>query len=171
MTFLALISAGLVYLAIKGEKMHEISTQIDIEAPPSLVWTYLKDINKWHEWSPVINKSSGELSLGSTLDITMIGKEEGKDGPQYNPKIIEIEENKFFRWRAHMLASFIFTNDKIIELKETSSGTTVFHKELFKGMLAPLCTTPMEKGVPPILNKMNQALKELVEKNATTKAQ
>ncbi|MFW2438631.1 MAG: hypothetical protein ACN4GR_04600 [Arenicellales bacterium] len=94
----------------------------------------------------------------------MTGKEKGKDGPKYDPVITELDEPGYFRWRAHMLAGFIFTNDKIIELKETSSGTLLIHTETFKGLLAPLFCGQMEKGVPPMLNSMNKALKNLAEK-------
>jgi len=94
----------------------------------------------------------------------MMGKEKGKDGPKYNPIITELEEPNYFRWRAHMLAGFVFTNDKIFELEETNSGTRLTHKEMFSGLLAPIFCGQMEKGVPPMLNSMNKALKELAEK-------
>lgn len=94
----------------------------------------------------------------------MVGKEKGKDGPKYNPTITELEEPNYFRWRAHMFAGFIFTNDKIFELEETNSGTRLTHKEMFSGLLAPIFCGQMEKGVPPMLNSMNKALKKLAEK-------
>ena len=155
---------GVTYLAIEGSKMQEIKTEIEISAPPSKVWSIITDINNWQKWSPVINASKGEASIDSKLSITMIGKEEGKDGPKYKPIIKELNEPNYFRWRAHMLAEFIFTNDKIFELKETKSGTLLIHTETFKGLLAPIFCGQMEKGVPPMLNSMNQALKEFVEK-------
>jgi hypothetical protein len=93
----------------------------------------------------------------------MIGKEEGKDGPKYNPVITELDEPHYLRWRAHMMNELIFTNYKVLELEETNSGTRLIHKELFKGLLAPVFCGQMEDGVPPMLNTMNQALKDLVE--------
>ncbi len=144
--------------------MQEIQTEIEISAPPSKVWSIITDINNWKEWSPIINDSNGTASVGSKLSITMIGKEKGKDGPKYTPIITELEEPKYFRWRAHMLAGFIFTNDKIFELEETNSGTRLTHKETFSGLLAPIFCGQMEKGVPPMLNSMNNALKDLAEK-------
>lgn len=144
--------------------MQEIKTEIEISAPPAKVWSIIMDINNWQEWSPIINDSKGIASVGSELSITMMGKEEGKDGPKYNPIVTALEEPNYFRWRAHMLAGFIFTNDKILELKETSSGTLVTHKETFSGLLAPIFCGQMEKGVPPMLNSMNKALKDLAEK-------
>jgi len=162
--FLAITLIGVTYLAIEGSKMQEIKTEIEISAPLSKVWSIITDINKWQEWSPTINASNGEVSVGSELSITMMSKEEGKDGPKYNPVIKELNEPRYFRWRAHMLAGFIFTNDKIFELEETESGTRLTHTETFKGLLVPIFGGQMEKGIPPMLNSMNAALKELAEK-------
>ena len=162
--FVCITFIGITYLAIKGSEMQEIETEIEITAPPSKVWSILTDVNKWQEWSPIINSSQGETSVGSELSITMMGKEEGKDGPKYSPKITELNEPNYFRWRAHMLAGFIFTNDKIFKLEETKTGTHLTHTETFKGLLAPIFCNQMEKGVPPMLNSMNKALKELAEK-------
>ena len=155
--------AALVYLAVKGSDMQEIKTEIDIAAPPSKVWAVLADVEKWQDWSPIINKSVGSASLGQKLEITMMGKEEGKDGPKYSPEITQFDAPNLFRWRAHMMAGFIMTNDKVFELQETSTGTKLIRKELFSGLLAPIFCGQMEKGVPPMLNAMNKALKDLVE--------
>ena len=163
--FLSISFAGIAYLAFEGRTMQEIKTEIEISAPPEKVWSIISDINKWQDWSPIINASSGSASIGSKLSITMMGKEEGTDGPEYSPVITELSEPAYLRWRAHMMAGFIFTNDKIIELQKTDSGTKVIHTETFKGLLAPIFCGQMEKGVPPMLNSMNKALKELAEKS------
>ena len=160
---IALVGAGTIYLAIAGSELQEIKTEIEITAPPSKVWSIIIDINNWKEWSPIIKDSKGTASVGSELTIAMIGKEEGKEGPKYNPIITELNQPNYLRWRAHMLAGFIFTNYKVLELEETNAGTRLIHKEMFKGLLAPVFCGQMEKGVPPMLNSMNQALKDLAE--------
>ena len=161
---IVLLGIGLVYLTIAGGKMQEVKTEIDISAPPSKVWDIITDINKWQEWSPIINASQGEAAIGSELSITMMGKEEGKDGPKYNPVITELKEPTYFHWRAHMLSEFVFTNEKILKLEDTATGTHLTHIETFKGLMAPIMSGPMKKNVPPMLDSMNQALKELAEK-------
>ena len=83
---------------------------------------------------------------------------------KYNPVITELDEPNYFRWRAHMLAGIIFTNYKEFVLEETGTGTRLTHTESFKGLLAPIFRGQMEKGVPPVLNSMNKALKDLAEK-------
>ena len=152
------------YLIIEGRNMQVITTEIEISAPPEKVWTILADINKWHEWSPIINKSSGEFSEGAHLNITMMGKQTGEDGPQYKPTLIKLVPNEYLSWSAKMMAGFIFTNGKIIELTKTEDGTKLVHKETFKGLMAPLMCGQMETSVPPMLKMMNLALKKLAEK-------
>ena len=160
----ALLCSGFLYLAIAGNQIQEIKTDIEIAAPPSKVWAILSDIDNWQQWSPIIKASHGTAAVGSELTIAMIGKKEGEDGPVYKPVITELEESKHLRWRAHMLSEFIFTNYKVLDLEQTDSGTRLIHKEMFKGLLAPIFCGKMEQGVPPMLNSMNKALKDLAEK-------
>lgn len=158
-----LIILGIVYLVISGQKMQTITTDIEILAPPEKVWSIITDIEKWQQWCPTINASEGEAAEGSTVTITMMSKEAGKDGPKYSPTIIQMDAPTYFHWRAHMISGFIFTNEKIIELEETATGTKLTHKETFKGLMAALMKAQTEKGVPPMLNTMNDALKKLAE--------
>ncbi|MBV1881511.1 MAG: SRPBCC domain-containing protein [Pseudomonadales bacterium] len=162
--FSVVIFIGIAYLAIEGRNILEVRTEIDISARPSKVWEIITDIDSWQEWSPIINASQGVSSLGSKLSITMMSKEKGKDGPTYTPIITKLDEPNYFHWRAHMLAEFIFTNDKIFKLEKTSTGTKVIHIETFKGLVTPLFRGQMDTGVAPMLNLMNKALKDLAEK-------
>ncbi|MGV7222128.1 MAG: SRPBCC family protein [Nitrospinales bacterium] len=144
--------------------MREIRTEIEIAAPLTKVWSILTDIDSWKEWNPIVTQASGVASLGSTLSVTMCD-DDGKDGPKYSPTITILEEPKQFRWRAKMMAGFLMTNDKLLELEEISSGTRLIHKELFSGILVPIFWSKLEKGCPQMLNSMNDALKNLAEKS------
>ena len=155
--------SGIVLLLIKGSDPRVISTEIEISATPGEVWQVLADINKWHEWSPIISESRGTAALDEHLEIGIVGSEHEPEGPKYNPKIIHFEAPVYFHWRAHMIAGILMTNDKVFELEETATGTKVIHREIFSGLLVPILYGQMERGVPPMLDSMNQALKQLVE--------
>ena len=166
LAFLVFVVMSGLFLWAKGKDMREIRTEVEIAAPPTKVWNFLTDTDRWEEWSPIINQSSGVASLGSTLNITMVGKEENKDGPQYHPTITHFDAPKYFRWRAVMMAGFIMTNDKVFELEETSTGTRLVHTEAFSGMMVPLIWDNLAGHVPSMLDSMNDALKTLVEENS-----
>ncbi len=52
----------------------------------------------------------------------------------------------------------------LTKYEEISSGTRLTHIETFSGLITPLFRGQMEKGVPPMLNMMNEALKTWAEK-------
>lgn len=142
--------------------MREIKTEIDISASPSAVWSILTDFDGWKDWNPIA-KASGIAAPNSKLKVTMCGKN-GKDAQKYLPTIIAFEKPNSFRWRAKMLAGFLFTNDKVFELQSNGSGTHLVHKELFGGLLVSMMWGSFEKHVPPMLKSMNEALKKTAEK-------
>jgi hypothetical protein len=164
-SILLLVTATFSY--VKGREMREITTEIEIAAPPAKVWSILSKIDEWKEWSPVIVDGSGDASLGSKLSITMCGKDgkEGKPGPTYEPVITVLEAPKKLHWRATMMAGFVFTNGKVLVLEDTATGTRLIHKETFSGLMVPMMWGQMESGVPPMLNAMNEALKSKAEQS------
>ncbi|MFK7827275.1 MAG: SRPBCC family protein [Oligoflexales bacterium] len=130
-TVSVLFVLAIAYLGIVGSKVQEISTEIDIKASPDKVWEVLVNVEKWQDWSPIIKKSSGKVAMGEALQITMRGKEPEAEGPSYSPSIIHLDAPNSLIWRAHMMAGFVMTNDKMFELKENSSGgTKLIHKEM-----------------------------------------
>lgn len=145
--------------------MREIRTEIEIAAPLSKVWSTLTDFDNWNDWNPIVTQAYGAATLGSKLTITMCGND-GKDGPKYMPVITNFDAPKSFRWRAKMMAGFLFTNDKVFELEETDSGTRLMHSELYGGILVPMFWSKLTEHVSPMLNSMNDALKILTEKDS-----
>ncbi|MEQ1876712.1 MAG: SRPBCC domain-containing protein [Bdellovibrionia bacterium] len=144
--------------------MREIRTEIEISAPAAKVWSVLMDFDNWKSWNP-ISHASGAASLGSKLNLAMCGKD-GQAKQKYTSVVTKFEKPKTFRWRAKMMAGFLFTNDKVFELEETPSGTRLVHKELFSGLLIPLFWGHFDKNVPAMLKSMNDALKKTAEKGA-----
>ena len=101
--------------------------------------------------------------MNAQLNITM--SDNGKDSNAYSPILTQLEAPKLLRWRAKMLADFLFKNEKIVELQATPDGTRVIHTETFDGMVVKLFWGKLKDGVPPILNTMNNDLKIRAEKD------
>lgn len=145
--------------------MRELRTEIEIDAPLTKVWSILIDFESWKEWNPIVNQAIGTAAPGAKLSITMRGKD-GKDANKYMPIVTSIEEPTSFRWRAKMMAGFLFTNDKVFELEEVGSGTRFVHIEAFSGILVPMFWGKLNQGVLPMLKSMNNALKIRVENSS-----
>ncbi|BCE01478.1 SRPBCC family protein [Marinicellulosiphila megalodicopiae] len=142
--------------------MREIKSESQINAPIDKVWSVLTDINNWESWNPGM-KGSGRTIEGNSVTIEMID-ENGNTTTKYEPLILDVNAPKYFRWKAKMMAGFMFTNERVFELSENENGVLLINKETFSGLMVPLFWGKMQGFVGPTLDKMNVALKEKVEK-------
>ena len=110
----------------------------------------------------MVNQASGSASVRSKLKITMRGPD-SKDAMKYEPIVLEVDPPKNLRWRATMMSGFMFTNDRVFELKEKNGGTELINREEFSGLMVPLFWNKMNQFVVPMLEQMNKALKNKME--------
>ncbi len=141
--------------------MREVRTEIQILAPIERVWQVLTDFENWKTWNPTVKQVNGSSSLGSKLDVIMSGKDCKEMA--YHPYVLEAVPPKSFRWRAKMIAEFLFTNDRVFELRENAGGTIFYHREEFSGLMVPMIWKRLNQFVLPTLEKMNAALKIKLE--------
>ena len=143
--------------------MIQIKTEININANAKKVWDILIDFEKWGTWNPIISKAKGVAIEDTSLEITMKTKE-GNDANSYSPIITKVDDLKSLHFKAKMMAYFIFTNEKIFEIEETSDGIKLIHIENFSGLMIPLFKNKLKDYVPSMLGSMNEALKIEAEK-------
>jgi len=146
----------------RGDPMREISSEIEIYADQSDVWEVLVNFDNWAEWNPSVKEAKGTGTLGSKVNLTMASPE-GKKGKAYTVTITTFEAPRSLRWRAVMMAGFLMTNDRSLELISTGGSTRVVNTEHFSGMLVNLFWGKLQSFVPGSLKKMNEALKEKAE--------
>lgn len=76
--------------------MREFSTTIDIAAPPERVWEVMRDVERWHEWTPSISSirrlDGKRFGLGSRVLIR-----QPKLPPNYST-VTEFEPSEGFTW-------------------------------------------------------------------------
>lgn len=142
--------------------MREIQAKIQISAPPERVWQVLTDLSQWSAWNPIVSEVRGTATPGAKLRVTMKGKN-GQAGGSYQPTILELKAPHRLQWRGTMMAGFLMTNDKILELEPHDGGTLLTHRETFYGLMVPLFWSKMEQWVPSMLQTMNKALKTRAE--------
>ncbi|MBL4668089.1 MAG: SRPBCC domain-containing protein [Flavobacteriales bacterium] len=143
--------------------MKEINTEIIISSTPNEVWETLMDLDNWPKWNPIVNNIYGKLDVGGELSITMADSK-GNASKKYKAIVIELEKNKKFSFSAIMIAKFMFSADRIIELKETEEGTLFTQREIYKGIMVSMFWGKLCTDAVKMLNSMNQALKKEVEK-------
>jgi hypothetical protein len=143
--------------------MREISTAVDIDAPPERVWSILTDFAAYPEWNPFIVRADGALQPGARLTVTM--RPPGRRTATFRPRVTVLEPNRELRWLGHLVVPGLFDGEHIHRLERSEGGGTRYRQEeTFNGILVPL-TGSMLEATERGFQAMNAALKERAERS------
>jgi Uncharacterized conserved protein len=142
--------------------MHEIVTEIKIDASPDKVWGVLTDFARYPEWNPFIRQLSGEAVRGHQLTASICPP--GGRAMTFRPKVLVAEANTELRWLGRLLIPGLFDREHYFLLSSLGPDQTRFiHGEKFSGVLVPLLKSQLESGTRAGFEAMNQALKSRAE--------
>ncbi len=109
------------------------STAIDIAAPPSRVWPVMRDVERWHEWTPSIRSierlDGGPFAPGSRARVRQ---------PKLPPavwQVTDLSENRSFTWVSRA-PGLLVTGVHAIEA--TPSGSRVILSIAYGGLMGGL---------------------------------
>ncbi|MEZ5059144.1 MAG: SRPBCC domain-containing protein [Saprospiraceae bacterium] len=136
----------------------QIRTEIQINATPEKVWNVLTDFSAYPEWNPFVKKLEGEVEVGKVIKVAL-------PGMNFKPLVLKFETNKELRWLGHLFFKGLFDGEHSFTLIDNQDGTTTFiHAENFAGILVPVFKKMLLNDTKPGFEKMNEALKERVER-------
>jgi hypothetical protein len=139
----------------------ELRTEVEIDAPPALVWEVLTDTASYHEWNPFVQSIEGTLAAGQRVSV-LITPPESSDY-RFRPEVIRVVPEEEIRWRGKLLFAFLFSGEHFFQLKALPDGRTRFvHGEDFTGLLLGLLGRKLTLTARGFVF-MNQALKKRVE--------
>ena len=75
---------------------HALRTTIDIDAPASVVWDVLTDLDAYADWNPFIVSASGMVATGERL-VNRVEPPGGR-GMTFKPTVTEVEDGRTFEW-------------------------------------------------------------------------
>ena len=132
--------------------------EIDVAAPPDVVWEVLTDFDRWQEWSPEVKSMSfdGPLAPGAMF--------RWKAGPGTIVSTVEeIDRPRYIRWRGRTL-SIAAVHEWRFEGRD--GGTHVETDESFSGMLVRLLRGSLQKQLDRSLEDGLGHLKREAERRA-----
>lgn len=139
----------------------QLRTEVEIDAPPEVVWKVLEDRSAYHEWNPFITTFEGPLEEGARVKI-VVSPPDSSDF-RFRPTLLKVEPNRMLRWKGTMIANFFFWGEHFIELIPiTANKTRVSHGEDFGGFLLKFLLGQMGATQRGFVH-MNQALKRRAE--------
>ena len=139
----------------------QLRTEIEIAAPPPVVWAVLMDASRYHEWNPFITTLEGTLEEGEVLNV-VVSPPDSSDF-RFRPRVLKSKVEEELRWRGKVLADFLFTGEHYFQLEPLANGNTRFTQgEDFEGYLLRFLGRQMTATAQGFVY-MNQALKRRAE--------
>lgn len=139
----------------------QLRTEVEINAPPDVVWKVLEDRGAYHEWNPFITTFDGPLEEGARVRI-VVSPPDSSDF-RIRPILLKVERNRTLRWRGTIVANFFFWGEHFIELNPIAKNKTrVSHGEDFGGFFLKFLLGQMGRTQRGFVH-MNQALKQRAE--------
>lgn len=139
--------------------MKELRTAIEIHATPERVWDILSDTSRFPEWNPFIQKFSGTLRKGTSIEVFLKPADGG--GMTIRPRLLKVEPSRELRWLGHLWFPGIFDGEHIFEIEPLDATRVRFvQREEFNGILIPFFNL---EGTRRDFEAMNRALKERAE--------
>ena len=139
---------------------HQITTEVDIEAPPAAVWEVLVDLARHADWNPFIVAAHGEVAVGNRLDLRL--QPPGGRGMRFRPRVT-VADGQVFEWLGHLGVKGLFDGRHRFELRPTpAGGTTLVHGETFTGLLVRVLARSLDGPTRAGFEQMNAALRERV---------
>lgn len=144
--------------------MKELSTAIQINSSPEILWNVITDFKNYYQWNPILQKIKGEPLIGNQLEIHL--STVGGKNRVYHPKVIKITPNHELRWKGTFFFSQIFSGERIFLIEKLSENKVNFvNKEIFSGIGVRFTSPKMEDEIVASFKKMNEALKKTIERS------
>ena len=141
----------------------EISTEIEINAPPSRVWQILTDFKNYQTWNPFIKKISGIPARNDKLEVHMPDPRGGT--MMFTPDVLVAERERELRWLGRSEGD-VFNGEHrfLIESIENNNNKVRFtQSEKFTGSMVASLEGWLDTAVKQNFEDMNRALKQRAE--------
>jgi hypothetical protein len=141
--------------------MRELSTSIDIEAPPETVWAVLTDFDRYPEWNPFM-RVVGRPNDGARLVVDVTPP--GQRGFRFRPTVTRVERGHELRWVGRLFVPGLYDGEHRFTLEATDDGRTrLTHAESFGGVFVRVVNRVVGAATERGFHEMNAALKARAE--------
>jgi hypothetical protein len=138
-----------------------IEHRVGIQAPAEVIWEVISDLPSWEQWNALYPKASGEIRIGSVLDITLALP--GQAPQQIKPTVMEWVPNEQLHWRLTMLGGLVKTI-RFFEIESLAEASCIVSNgEILGGLIGPRIGKRMGRAIYRGFAEMDDALKARAE--------
>jgi hypothetical protein len=158
LAFLSTILVLAMFPALTAQ--HQVQAEVEINAPPELVWQILTDLAGYTIWNPYVYPASGEIRAGAQLDITL---HSGTGVIEFQPTVVTVQPNHILRWRGQTFTFGVFDRDQTFTLEPLGADRSrLIAQETFTGLLTSLSGN-VQGDAQRGLDEMSRALRDRAE--------
>ena len=154
--------AAMAGLAFAFPPDRELSTSIEIAAPPSRVWAVLLDTGSYARWNPDM-RLVGSLVVGATIENI---EGQGDDRMIFWPTVLVVRPERELRWLGHYKVPGVLDAEHYFLLRPSAGGTEFIQGERFRG---PVLWFYDVRQLLPSFAALNAGLKARAERKAGVK--
>jgi hypothetical protein len=136
---------------------HKLHTDIEIEAPPAVVWDILVDLGSYADWNPFVISAEGTAAVGEKLTNRL--QPPGSKAMTFRPRVTVVETGRVFEWLGRLGLPWVFDGRHRFELESTSTGTRFTQSEAFNGVVVRFMRKSLDSQTVKGFEAMNAALK------------
>jgi len=142
--------------------MLENRNEIVIAASGETVWDILIDLDKYHEWNPLLYQASGKVEVGET--VVVHAKTASKD-MKFICEVTRVEPLREFAWRFPVIHPILFRGEHVFRIEPIDEDRVRFiDREWFKGLLLPTQAKDLKTNGLMAMIEMGKALKDRAER-------
>lgn len=144
--------------------MPSLYTEIDINAPQSVVWEALARKDQWRFWNTFLYDCDPSLRIARGNEIFLaMQRLEGDEETEFQPIITMMRPPNMMRWVSTIPG---LRTEHVFEIRENVPGRTRYiHRELFSGILSKVFLPFIRQDERQGMRRMSQQLKMYVEQS------
>jgi hypothetical protein len=144
--------------------MTAISAEIEIAAPPAVVWAVLADTAAYPEWNPFLRRVEGPLEPGARLRVRFAPP--GGREVTMRPRLLVVDAPRELRWRGRLGVPGLFDGEHAFRIEPLTAARVRFvQSEEFSGILVPF-TRSLLARTRAGFDALNEALRARAESRA-----
>lgn len=141
--------------------MKELTSEIEIDAPPETVWQVLTDFAAYPEWNPIEIEMKGRPVVGTILEHT--SRVPGTSQMTFRATILEATPNRALVWYGRLFLPRLFDGHHRFTLEPLGEARTRLRQsEQFRGVMIPFMGGTLRK-TQEAFGISNRALKQRAE--------
>jgi len=157
------VLACVALFVMSGCAARSIRAEIDIAAPPAIVWEVLCDLRSYGAWNPFTPQIDGALAVGEKL-VLHVQLVAGKTQREQGQRVTVVDPVHAIGWQTQVLSRRELVARRLQTLTPLPDGGTHYTTtDTFTGTFVPLVMSLYRKDLERGFAKMAESLKARAE--------